>query len=116
MSERKVSERRVRIPLRRDVITTEAVAVGALAARHARAEHELLAAERQIEDMLDSLYGRDGWTEWEAHEQTLDVYDVLASDAAVFALQRAGFRAVTQHNHARSTFAHCACRRRESLL
>lgn len=108
--------KRERIPPRRNVIATEAVAVGALATRLGVAEQEYLAAERQLEDMLDSVYGRDGWSAWEFAAGVLDVYDVLDSDAAVFALHRAGFRVVTQHGHAQAKFSTCACRSRRDLL
>ncbi len=99
----------------RDVITTETVPIGSLAAALFGAEREMLAAEKQLERFLDSLYPL-GWCDYEYGHGTVDVYAVTPSDAAVFALFRAGFRQVRQHPHARSKFTRCACRPNQDVL
>ncbi len=103
--------RRERIPLKRDVVTTETVAIGSLAARIVAAERELLDAERQLEQMLDSLFGERDWKHFEVGpRRELDVYAVTDSAAAVAALHRAGFPTVVLHAHERAKFTTCACR------
>jgi hypothetical protein len=89
-------------------IRTVTVPVGSLASRVFRAERELLSAEKQIEDMLRSLFGND-WGDYDYGLGTLDVYDVIDSRAAVFALMRAGFRVVVLHDHPKKKFVQCAC-------
>lgn len=102
--------RTVRIPLRRDVVTTETVPVGSLAVAVHDAQHALIRAEAALERMLDSLYGDKGWSNFEHGESfELDIYDCAPSPAAVEALFRAGFRVVAEHEHPRSKFAKCAC-------
>lgn len=106
--------RRERIPLRRDVVTTETVRVGSLAARVADAEAEMLAAETQLEAMLDSLYG--DWSAWESGLGALDVYDAADSPAAAAALFRAGFLSVRTHDHDKTKFSKCHCATRRDPL
>ena len=70
-------------------------------------------AERELELVLDSLYGaHGGWRDYETYrrERSLDIYGVIPSDAAVDALHRAGFASVTQHDHDIGEFVRCACR------
>lgn len=102
--------RRERIPPRRDVITTEAAPIGALAVALHDAHRKIMDAEAQLERLLDSLYGDNGWSNFEAGETfELDVYDCTPSEAAAEALMRAGFRVVGQHEHALAKFVNCAC-------
>lgn len=97
-----------------DVINTVRVPIGSLAARLYHAERELLAAEKQIEAMLTSLYG--SWGDWEYGPDGLDVFDAVDSTAAAAALFRAGFRAIRCHEHARTKFVKCGCAIRRDLL
>lgn len=109
--------RRERIPLKRDVVTTETVAVGSLAARIVAAETELLDAERQLEQMLDSLFGDREWLGFEVGpRRELDVYSTTESAAAVAALHRAGFPAIRLHAHALEKFKACGCRTQKDPL
>lgn len=97
-----------------DEIRTLTVPVGSLAARLHRAESELIAAERQLESMLTSLYG--SFSDWEAGPDGLDVYDTEDSPAAASALFRAGFRSVRCHDHDKTKFARCGCAIRRDLI
>lgn len=102
--------RTVRIPLKRDVVTTETVAVGSLAVTLHDANRKLLDAEAALDRMLESVVGE--YTNFEVGDRLeLDVYSCTPSTAAVDALQRAGFSTVTLHEHDRSKFAKCACTR-----
>ena len=95
-------------------MNTVRVPIGSLAARYYRAWQELHAAERQLEQMLSSLYS--SWSDWEAGPDGIDVYDALDSEAAAAALHRAGFRAVRVHDHERRRFSKCSCAIRRDLL
>lgn len=77
------------------------------------AEAAFLRAEKRLEQLLDSIYERYDDFEIDAMHG-IDVYGVTASPAAVDALLRAGFARVTEHDHARVEFIHCACRREET--
>ncbi len=101
----------------RDVIVTETVPVGSLAARIIKAEREKLDAEKQLEQMLDSLFGERDWQTFEVGpRRELDVYAVVESAAAAAALFRAGFRSIRLHPHEREKFRACACRCQEDPL
>ncbi len=102
--------RSVRIPPKRNSITTESVPVGSLAVALHDAQRKIMHAEAQLDQLLDSLFGPSGWTNFEAGESfELDVYDCAPSPAAADALLRAGFRSVGMHEHARHQFVNCAC-------
>ena len=81
------------------------------AARLASAEAEFLAAEHDVEHLLDALYDR--WSSFEASADEIAVFGVTPSPAAASALQSAGWRVVTQHDHSADRFVRCACRRTE---
>jgi hypothetical protein len=85
--------------------------VGSLADELVEAEQRLLDARALLEDLLDSLYGDQGWASYEVGPMAcLDVYGVTASPAAADALRRAGWDYVWQHDHAATSFLGCACR------
>lgn len=94
----------------RDTITTKMVPIGSLAVDLVSAERRKLRAERELHELLDSLFA--SWTTYEHHEFVLDVYTADESDAARDALRRAGFIAIYLHDHAADSFAHCNCRSR----
>lgn len=96
-------------------IRTVTVPVGSLASKLFKAEREWLHAEKQLEQMLRSLFGNE-WSDYEYARGELDVFDVIPSDAAVFALMRAGFRVVKLHDHAKQKFATCACVAQKDVL
>lgn len=102
----------IRIPLQRDAIQTSACPVGSLAADLFGAETALLRAELKLEELLDSLYGRSGWQdyEWDRALALLDVYGVTPSGAAVETFARAGFKFAVQHEHVSREFVKCGCR------
>ncbi len=86
---------------------------GSMAARLFGAEDAFLAAEHDLEDLLDSLYA-DGWQDWDAEPiaAAINVYGVIPAPSAVTALHRAGFALVYEHDHPASQFVRCACRGR----
>lgn len=96
----------------RDVIRTSSSPVGSLAADLFGAETALLRAEHKLEQMLDSLYGENGWqdVEWDRALAVIDVYGCVESPAAVDALARAGFRFCVEHDHHSKCFSKCGCR------
>jgi len=96
-----------------DEIVVTSSPAGSLARKLFMSERSLLDAEHELEDMLDSLYGNTGWQDWEAGDDSCDVYGVIESDAAVAALFLAGFSRVTQHAHPSREFRNCACRHRD---
>ncbi len=89
------------------VITKVTVPIGSLAARLYHAEQEYIAADRQLESLLNSLYV--GFSGYEFGPDGIDIYDAIASDAAAGALFRAGFRAVRVHDHEKKKFIRCGC-------
>lgn len=95
-------------------MNTVRVPIGSLAARLYKAERELLDAERQLEQMLTSLYG--AFSDWEAGPDGIDIYTAVDSPAAAYSLFRAGFEAVRIHDHERRRFTKCACPIQRSLL
>lgn len=94
------------------VFRTSSCPIGSLAAELFGAETALLRAEHQLEELLDSLYGAQGWqdVEWDRAMSLIDVYGVTASPAAVHALARAGFRFCVEHDHESRKFSKCGCR------
>lgn len=90
-----------------DVMRVIRVPIGSLASRLYHAEHELLRAEKQVESLLESLYGK--FSDYEYGPDGIDVFDAIDSSPATHALFRAGFPAVRCHAHPRSKFAKCAC-------
>lgn len=97
-----------------DGMNTVRVPIGSLAARYYRAVDELIAVERQTEQLIAALY--ESFSEWEAGPDGIDIYDAIDSTAAAQALMRAGWKAVRCHNHERRRFKHCACAIRRDLL
>lgn len=104
----------VRIPLKRDVVTTETVRAGSIAARFYKALAELIDAERQIDGLLTALYG--SYSDFEIGPDGIDIYDAVDSAAAASALFRAGFRSVRAHDHDKTKFAKCSCSIRKDIL
>lgn len=91
---------------------TSSSAVGSLAAALFGAEVALLYAEKQLEALLDSLYGAQGWQDYEYGDKAIDVFLVVESEAAAASLFMAGFERVIQHDHESKRFTTCACRPR----
>jgi hypothetical protein len=85
---------------------------GSLARKLFLSERCLLDAEHELEALLDSLYGAQGWQDFEFGDDTVDVFGVIESDAAIAALFLAGFSRVIQHPHRSREFRECACRPR----
>jgi len=98
----------------RRAIKIESTPLGTLAANLFCAQDSLLYAERQLEDLLDSLYGRSEWMDFEfdSVERAIDVYGAVESEAALDCLFRVGFARVTQHQHGPNEFKHCGCRQK----
>ncbi len=93
------------------MMTARTTRIGIIAAAVVGAESALLRAERDVEDLLDALFG--DWQHFEVGPDfSIDVYGVTPSPAAIDALQRAGFVTVWLHEHPNTQFTSCACRRR----
>ncbi len=97
---------------RRDTDVTWESPPGSLAEELFRYEQEMIAAERRVEVMLDSVYGSDGYSGFDYGCGELDIYSVIESPAAVDALLRSGFSRIIEHPHPGRQFVHCDCRRR----
>jgi carbohydrate-selective porin OprB len=71
-------------------------------------------AEDDLERLLVTLYGRDGWSSFdtEPKDRSLEIYGVIPSPANVQALFAAGFSIVREHDHDRKSFLRCACKGR----
>ena len=96
------------------MIDPRPVRAGSIASRVLHAEHELLAAEKQLESLIAALYGT--YSDYEYGHDGLDIYDAMDVPALAAALHRAGWRAVRVHGHSRDKFAKCCCViRRDSL-
>ncbi len=88
--------------------------IGSLARALREAQAEIRAVERQVDAFLESLF--PGWRRrfptgrgWRfLPPDTIDIYRVVPSPAAVDALRRAGFLVVTLHEH--DAQIACACR------
>jgi hypothetical protein len=97
---------------RPDEIVVTLTPAGSLARKLFLSERCFLDAEHELEELLDSLYGRTGWQDFSAGDDAIDVYGVVESDAAVATLFLAGFLRVVQHEHQSREFQHCSCRSR----
>lgn len=69
-------------------------------------------AERELEQLLDSIF-----TDWQDYEtdrasRSIDVFGVFPTPLARERLQEAGFANVHQHDHDRARFLRCVCRGR----
>lgn len=71
-------------------------------------------AEARVEELLDSLFGKepDNWTHFEtdSRDRSIEVFGCIPSEAAADALFRAGFQRVSQHEHDYGEFRRCACK------
>lgn len=90
-----------------DVMKVVRVPIGSLAARLYHAEQEYIRADRQLEQLLTSLY--PSFSGYEFGPDGIDIYEAIASEASAGALFRAGFAAVRVHDHKKNKFIRCDC-------
>lgn len=71
-------------------------------------------AERELEQLLDDVFGATPWVDFEVDRGTLDVYLYGEPPAgAADRLRAAGFTTVHLHDHDLGEFTRCSCRARD---